>query len=229
MQSAILKLLSDTPETDTLSENLGDGLPAATAESTHYLDDRVIHHGTVAGELVDEEPVPIVGDDGIHSEPQEVTRRASAEYHADLESGWAGATSGDGTRLLKSYLASEAGVLLEDADLHLEAFADALPEDANVSGIVYSQSIEDGHGRDRAGADWHEDASRDRIPAEGVSALAVDYHWDGQVVDAMLAASGYVAAYSDWSSSVFARWVADEVEPYLEPASDDQAELGGGA
>lgn len=229
MHAAILRILTGDPDVEELPNRLGSGLPAATAGQVRYLDDRTINYGTVAGQITDETRVPVVGDDAIHSETEEVTRRTSAEYYADLETGWAGADSGDGTTLLTDYLASAAGVIPEESQIYLEGFAQDLPDTADLKGIVYSQSIDDGQPRDAAGSHWHYDADRDKLPAEGVSALAVEYTWDGVLVDAMLAASGYVAVYnSDWSTEIFGRWVANEVEPHLDYASDSQATLGDG-
>jgi len=229
MHAAILYSLTGDPDVEELPELLGDGLPAATASRTQYLDGCVIHDGTLAGRIDEDVRVPVVADDRIVTETEEQPRRIQTDYYVDLNGGWAGVDSGDGKRLLSDYLVTRAGVVPEDVELDLEGFAERLGDNVETNGIVYSQSVEDGHGRDAAGSLWKRDASPHKIPAEGVSVLSVRYTWDGTLVDAMLAASGYVAVYNDgWSAETFARWVATEVEPYLDAdlGTDDQQTLG---
>ncbi|GGL55378.1 hypothetical protein [Halocalculus aciditolerans] len=229
MHAALLHILHGDPDVTELPNRLGNGLPGATAGQTRYLDGRTINYGVLAGEITDEKDVPVVGSEDIHTERDEVTRRVKASYHADLEAGWAGADSSDGTRLLADYLISSAGVIPKDSEIRLDEFVGDLTESARVNGVVYSQPMDDGYPEDAAGSAWHDAVDTDDIPAEGVSALAVTYNWDGLLVDAMLAKSGYVAVYSDaWATEAFARWVAEEVEPYLQYATDDQQTLGGG-
>lgn len=216
MQAAILYSLRGDPSVDELPEDLDGGLPAATASRTEYLDGRVIHDGTLAGRIDEDVRVPVVTDEAIVTETETRPRAVKTEYVADLDGGWAGVDSSDGERLLADYLSARAGVIPEAVELDLEGFAESLPDDVETNGIVYSQSIDEGHGRDAAGSLWKRDAKPHKIPTEGVSALAVTYTWDGMLVEAMLAASGYVAVYRHWGAETFARWVAAEIEPFLD-------------
>ncbi|MFP4628921.1 MAG: hypothetical protein ACLFMX_08025 [Halobacteriales archaeon] len=225
MHSAILYVLAGEPDREELPSTL-DGWPAADIEATAYLDGRRIHHGTVAGRVEVEQRVPVIGEDFITDEREPVTEKVMADVYADLETGWGGISTSAAEDVFVDYLAATAGVIPEAAVLDLVGFAESLSEDATVNGVVYSQSIEDGHDRDAAGAQWHQDADRHSLPTEGFSALAVTYEWDGSYVDAMLAASGYVALYKDWPADQWARWVADEIEPYLEQDRDEQEVLG---
>lgn len=227
MHAAILTLLTGDPDLDTrdLPNRLEDGLPAATADTDAYLDGQRITSGTLAGNVTTNETVPVVAEESIYTEREETRETVVGEYYADLETGWAGVNSSDIQPLLTDYLASAAGVIPEDAALDLDAFAEALPDDVDTNGVVYSTSIDEGHVRDAAGSHWKRDAKPSKIPAEGTSVLHVQYTWDGVLVDAMLAASGYVAVYKEWATSTFARWVADEITPYLYYAGDDQATL----
>lgn len=228
MRSALLYLLTGDPDQTTLPSTLEGGLPAATAETTQYLDGRQITSGTIAGHVTTKQDQPVVGNDSIYTEREETQEPALGEYHADLEAGWAGITTSTAEPLLVDYLATHAGILPEDAELNLDAFAEHLPSDVDTNGVVYSTSLDDGHDRDAAGSYWQRDATPGKIPSEGTSVLHVQYMWNGVLVDAMLAASGYVAVYKDWTAEQFARWIASEIEPVLSPAStDDQPTLDG--
>ena len=222
MHSAILSLLDGEPDTDTLDSTL-DGFPAADMDATAYLDGRRIHHGTLAGRITKETRVPVIGDEAIWDAQEDVERRVYGDAYIDLTERWAGISTAKIDRLLEGYCLSQAGVTPVAAELDLQGFAEQLPDGVETNGIVYSQSIDEGHARDAAGADWHQDASPEAIPNDGLSALAVRYTWDGSLVDAMLAASGYVAVYREWAPSTFARWVADEIVPYLS-GEDDEAQ-----
>jgi len=230
MHAAILYGLDAAAADGPLSDRLGDGLPAAAVSSTAYLDGHRIYDGTVAGRVSGERDEPVIGDDQISTTTVEYQRPVTAAIYADLGAGWAGVASSDGGSLLRWYLRAETGVRPHEVEIDLVGLAEGLPDSAEVRGVVYSQSIDDGHRRDAAGARWHDDASQSRVPSEGLSALAVRYSWAGQPVDAMLAASGYVAAYNDaWGVSRFGRWVADEVQPHLSPTDEDQERLPTGA
>jgi hypothetical protein len=225
MRSAILYQLTGDPDGE-LPNQLEGGLPAATAGTTKYLDGREITYGTLAGHITTTQDAPVVTDDGIYTEREDTEEPAVGEYHADLELGWAGITTQDIEPLLVDYIAHHTGVVPENAELNLDAFAERLPDDVDTNGVVYSQSIEDGQQHDAAGSHWQHDADRSKIPAEGTSVLHVQYTWDGILVDAMLAQSGYVAVYKDWTAETFARWIAAEIEPFLSLAArDEQATL----
>jgi hypothetical protein len=226
MHAALLSVIHGDASTDGLPDQLGGGLPAADIDATAYLDGRTIHHGTLAGHVTDEVTAPVVDEDGIGTVTEQRDRRALADVYADLEAGWAGAASGDGERLLAEYLAQHANVLLEGAVIDLGGFVDTLPDDVTTNGIAYSESIEEGDHRDAAGAEWHDAASLNVVDTETVSLLSLTYAWDGGPVDCVLAESGYVAVYGDWSAEQFARWVADAVEPHLAAESGGQTRLG---
>lgn len=222
MRSAILSLLTGDPgcETEELSSSLDTGLPAVDVETTAYLDGQRIAEGTLAGHVTTNEQQPIVASEGIFTERLETEATAVGDFHADLEAGWAGITTQDIQPLLESYLANEAGVIPEDTVLNLDAYSEHLPQDVETNGIVYSTSAGSGQDRDAAGSYWQRDAKLSKIPSEGTSVLQVTYTWDGILVDAMLAASGYVAVYRDWTAATFARWIADEIQPFLEVDAD---------
>jgi len=221
MHAALLYTFDRVEDPDRLPSDLAGGLPAADVSGTSYLDGRTIYDGTLAGRIESETQVPVVSEDGIAEAEQKREERVMADIYADLETGWAGVGSSTGERLLTDYLATHANVRPEKATIDLETVAGALPDDADINGVVYSQTLED-HGRDAAGAEWHNAVQG--IPSEGLSALSVSYTWDGMLVDGMLAASGYVAVYRDWTTDAFGRWVADVIEPHLVPEREADAQ-----
>lgn len=230
MHAAILSKLTGDPSTETLESHLENGVPAAEVERTDYLDGRTIHNGTLAGHVTTEEPSPIVTSDGIYTEPEATTRMVVTDFYADLEGGWAGVDTSDGEELLASYLAGQAAVMREDAAINLGGWVEAYErrDGSDVWGLSFSQSIDDGFATDRAGARYHDDAEIHMIP-QGVSAVGFQYHWNNSPARGMIAESGYVAVYDDWPVDRFARWVAEEIEPYLEYDRDEQQTLSSGA
>lgn len=214
MHAVILQRYTGDVDGD-LSSVLGDGFPAADVESTQYLDGRTIHHGQLAAEVTDEERVPSPGSDGIQMVQEDVTRRVVTDFYADFDTEWVGAATGDGSRILADYLLGEVGIVTEDSKLRGAAWAKRLEQqdDAHAWAASFSQSIEDGHGRNAAGAHYHDEVGP--IP-RGLSAVGFEYYWDGTPLRGMLASSGYVALYTDVGNDTFARWIADEIEPYLE-------------
>ncbi|MFA1612084.1 hypothetical protein [Halobellus rubicundus] len=228
-------LLYAFPEPDTVDEpdelpSNFEGLPAADIDATQYLDGRRIFDGALADEIEVEADVAVVGEDFITEERDQQPRRIKTDVYLDPHAGWVGCDSSDGEELLINYAQATLGQRPEPAVLDLEGFAERHADELDTQGIVYSQSVDEGHHRDAAGAHWHEDASTDRIPTEGTAMLSVSYMWDGIHVDGALAASGYLAIYKDWTTATFARWVAEEITPHLaiEREEEIQKELTSG-
>ena len=218
MHAALLYQFADPADVDTPDElpSQFEELPAADIDGTQYLDGRTIFDGTLAGELKLDEETVVLGEDFITTEREERPRRVATDVYLDPEAGWVGCDSGTGEPLLIDYARATLGQRPEPAVVDLKAFANAREDDLDTDGIVYSQSVDEGHAQDRAGAKWHDDASTGLIPAEGVAGLSVSYLWDGIHVDAVLYASGYIAVYKNWTTEQFARWVAAEITPFLQ-------------
>jgi hypothetical protein len=223
MHAAILHRYTGDPEGD-LESRLGQGFPAADVERTQYLDGHTMHHGTLAARVTSEERVPAPGSDVIAMKKDEVERRVATDFYADFTEEWVGASTSTGGDVLTDYLLSQVGVVPEPSQLRAEAWAERLEQDdAAAWGASFSQRIEDGDSRDAAGAHYHDEV--DAIP-HGLSAVGFEYLWDGVRVRGTLAESGYVAVYNLDRPEVFARWVADEITPYLEvDRGDGQASL----
>lgn len=226
MHAALLHTLGGDPEGE-LQSDLDGTLPAAEVDSTAYLDGATIYDGTLAGQIAEETDVPYVSEDGITTNRDERTRAIATTFYADLDTGWAGVDTGDGIPLLESYLRT-AGVRVAETELRLDAWAERLEtdDDADVWGVTYSQSIEDGHHRDAAGSRFHEDADRTNLPVSGKRVVGFEYLWNGALAYGVVTASGYVAIYRDWPTEQFAKWVSEEVSEYLQPEADDQQTIG---
>lgn len=226
MHATILYQFPEPQDIDTPDElpSQFEELPAADIDGMQYLDDRTIFDGTLAGELEVEEDAVVLGEDFITTEREERPRRVATDVYLDPEAGWVGCDSSTGEALLVDYARATLGQRPEPAVVDLEAFAEARRDDLDTDGIVYSQSVDEGHRRDAAGAQWHDDASTGQIPPEGVAGLSISYLWDGIHVDAVLYASGYLAVYKDWPADQFARWVAEEITPFLQ--TEREAEGG---
>lgn len=226
MHAAILSLLDGEPNTGELESHLNGEFPAIDVEGTTYLDGQTLYHGEAADRITEEKSVPVPTKKRIVSEPDEVSQRVRADWYADLEDGWVGISSSDG-EFVHEWILVKEGMVAEDAVINLDAWAERLIErdDASVWGISYSQSIGAGHDDDRAGAQYHNDASKSDIPPTGVSALGFSYAWDGRPVRGMVAKSGYVALYNISLPEVFAKWVADEILEYLEFDTGDEQQF----
>lgn len=220
MHAAILQRYTGDPDGE-LESNMGDGFPAADVERTQYLDGAEIYHGRLAARITEEQRVPVPGSDVIAMEPDNVERRVATDIYADFDQEWVGASTSDGGRILADYLLGEVGVVTEDSLLRVEAWTHRLEQDDDASAWAasFSQTTEDGYERDAAGAHYHDEVGP--IP-RGLSAVGFEYRWDGTALRGMLAASGFVTLYTEVSTDVFARWVADEITPYLEVDRDQQ-------
>lgn len=219
MHAAVL-YLTDTADA-TLDSHLDGGLPAADTEATQYLDGKRIHHGTLAGEITEPTTQVIVGDGAIVTESEERFTETATGFYADLSAGWAGVASSDAGSILGRYLVSEASITPEPAALRLDSWVEhyGSREDADVWSVSFANE-------DEAAARFHDAARNGRVPTQGVSAFGFSYQWDGRPMRGMLAASGYVALYSDVPVETFAAWVGEEIHPYLELEGDEQTELG---
>lgn len=220
MHAALLSLLTGDPNVDQLDSELDSGLPAVSLMHEQYLDGRTITHGRLAAHYTEDVDKPVVTESGISTETEEVTRSAVAEVFVDLEAGWCGTSSSTGEQLLADYLISRAGVAPEPTTVDLTAWATnyRARDDASVWGLSYSDADPDDPEAkaDHAGAQYHYDARMSDLDPDTVSLIGFSYDWDGRGIRGVLSRSGYAAVYSDWVDvATYARWVADEIQPYL--------------
>jgi len=227
MQAAILYKLEGEPNTGELESRMTGEFPAIDVDGTQYLDGQTLYHGEAAGRVIEDRKVPAPTKKAILEETIETTQKVQTDWYADLEDGWVGISSSDGEFLFDWFVGTE-GVVPQDALIRLDAWAEALErrDDASVWAVSYSQSEEDGHDSNRAGAQYHDDVATHNMPVEGKSAVGFTYDWNGGYVRGMVAASGYVAVYNVTQADVFARWVGEEILPYLViDRGDDQKSL----
>ena len=236
MYAAILHAVAGGDVADgnaTLDSDL-DRRPYADLSATEYLDGHTVYDGTLAGYVPTEQPKFYTDADtehpSLHVETDEAEVPITTDVVADLEAGWAGVDAGDGADLLETILLGQLSAIPERTELDLEAIAGTLPDDAVVKGVVTSEDTDDDDDRDAAAALWHDEApKRHSIPERGLTQLSIRYRWDGYPIHGTLAASGYVAVYSDIPIEAFARWVTEIVWPHSVHADgtvEGQTELG---
>lgn len=210
-----------------------DRRPYAEVEATQYLDGRTVYHGTIAGTVLGEEPNFYVdaGDESpsLHTETEETPHPVVTDILVDLDTGWAGVDSSDGAELIEPVLIEQTGAIPERTEIKLNAIVETLPSNAIIDGVVTSEDTDDGDPRDAAAARWHDEAPRSAtaVPNRGLSQVNVSYHWDGRPIQASLAASGYVALYSDVPEETAARWISEVVWPNTVHGADAETAGGG--
>ena len=235
MYAAILHAVAGGDVADgnaTLDSDL-DRRPYADLSATEYLDGHTVYDGTLAGYVPTEQPKFYTDADtehpSLHVETDEAEVPITTDVVADLEAGWAGVDAGDGADLLETILLGQLSAIPERTELDLPAIAETLPDDAIVEGVVTSEDADEDD-RDAAAALWHDEApKRHSIPTQGLSQLSIRYRWDGYPIHGTLAASGYVAIYSDITIEAFARWVTEVVWPnsvHEDGTVGGQTELG---
>jgi hypothetical protein len=203
-------------ETDT-SQNI----PAIVVEETRYLDGVSIYHGTAAGRVKTSRSHVYVDSDNdrISTECEEIMREVATDFYADFNAGWVGVDTSDGD-FLWQMLGPLAGAVIQRAELNLDRFAENYERRDDAECWQIGHSLDDS-----AGVAYHDEASIQTAPVHGLSQLGFEYWWDGQVVRGTVAASGYVAVYSNMSVEEFGRWIRDEILPYAALPEDDQQEL----
>jgi len=227
MQAGIIGLV-DGEARDTTIESTVSRPFAIDATATDYLDDAVVYHGSACDTVERQaEAVHITEKDdgsvGIFSEREPVYDEVTVDWVADLDAGFAAVSSSDGTFLWDA-LGARAGASIERAVFDLDAFSERYGKRDNASVWQVGWS-----GEERAGAEFHNDASLSKAPAHGLTQLGFNYQWDGYPVRGTMAASGYVAIYGGPTSpEAFARWVRDEVLEFAEIPVDEQEQLFGG-
>lgn len=219
MYAAILHAVGEP--SGTLETDL-ERRPYVDIETTQYLDDREVHHGTLAGHVEAEQPKFYTSADvdeertTLHTETTTNDIPVVTEFIGDLEAGWVGVDASDGADLLEGILATQVNCIPEPTELDLAAVVEELPEDVHVKGVVTSEEGDDDLDPGASSALWHADAPRSAsgIPSEDLSQVSVRYRWDGHDIDATLAASGYVAVYSEAAAATVARWISEVVWPH---------------
>lgn len=221
MWAAILHAVGGDPTVDgdgTLSSAL-EARPYADVNATQYLDGHTVYHGRLAGYVPDEQPNFYTNADpdnwSLEVDTEDTETPVVTDVVADLEAGWCGVDAAAGADLLETVLLDQVSCIPEAAELDLAGIAESLPTSVHIKGVVTSEDTADDDDRDAAKAVWHDEAPRSAggIPARGLSQIAIEYRWDGHRIDATVAASGYVAIYSDVGVEVAARWITEVVWP----------------
>ena len=181
MHAAILYELTGDPDVDEIPSQLDGQLPAIDATGTQYLDGKTLYHGQAADRITEDVDVPSVTSDGITTEKEEQSRRVLTDYYVDLEAGWAGIDSSDGEFFVDDLLVSLAGVVAEEREIALDAWASDFLDatDPYVWGLNYGEEDADGDSV-RAGSAFHTDVDiKDvRENLNSLSGVGFRYDWD---------------------------------------------------
>ncbi len=97
----------------------------------------------------------------------------------------------------------------------MEAFADAVREETETADAWnVSLSRDFGGDKEKTSIDYHDAADIDAAK-EGTVGLGFRYFWGDMHVRGIVYESGYVAMYRDMATPVFAKWLREEVLPFL--------------
>jgi len=224
MHAASVYLTEGDARQSEIPSKLDGSLPAIDAEATHYLDDHRIYHGEAAGRVEEESERVWVTDDGhivAEREPEHVTRRV--EWFADVSTdpGFIGVSSASNGEWLVDRLGAQAGVIVRDTEIDVDAFADELrvEETAQAWNVSRSQVLDDDGEAEQTTIDYHDAADLEQATG-GTVGLGFDYFWHDTHMRGILYESGYVALYSDRVTEVFAEWFRQDVLPFLYDAGD---------
>lgn len=216
MHAAILDLVEGEPERLPIESDLEGSLPALDVESTRYPDGEEIYHGTAA-DLVEQSAQDVtVTPSGIETERIEELEKVATDWYADFDAGWIGFDSSDG-EFISEILAARHGVEVYEGALDVDAFAEHLVE-KDISGAWQTgrkKTLDDDGEASRVEINYHDSASL-RAAAQGDNVqLGFRNTWGDMRVRGTVTRSGYVALYTSTTTPVFARWMREEVVPFL--------------
>ncbi|MFW6435935.1 MAG: hypothetical protein ACOCY1_06085 [Halovenus sp.] len=216
MHAAILDLVEGEPRRLPIESDLEGSLPALEVESTRYLDGEEIYHGTAA-DLVEQTKQDVtVTPNGIESERIEDLEKVATDWYADFDAGWIGFESSDG-EFISEILAARHGVEVYEGALDVDAFAEHIQE-KEISGAWNTgrkKTLDDDGEASRVEINYHDSASL-RAAAQGDNVqLGFRYTWGDKRMRGMVTRTGYVALYTSTPTPVFARWMREEIVPFL--------------
>jgi len=234
MHDATFFLTLEEARDPEVESHLDGDYPAVDAEGTHYLDGHTVYFGQAA-DLVEERKEEVLVD------PEEITtNRAKTlvpraiDFYVDVSSdpGFIGVSSASKGEWFVKRVAAQTGVNVKQTRIDIDAFADHIREQTEIADAWnVSHSRDFGGGKEQTSIDYHDAADLDAAQ-NGTIGLGFEYMWGDEFVDGIIYESGYVANYSDGLlEEGFARWVREEVLPFLEVDSGDdepateQAEL----
>lgn len=200
--------------------------PAVDAEATDYLDGCRCYYGEAADLIeVQSESVSIDGGEITTSRPKALELQ-SVEFYADVTSdpGFIGVSSADAGEWLVERIAAQTGVEVTETWIDVPAFAEAVRQETETADAWnVSRSRDFGGGKEKASIDYHDAADIDTAQT-GTIGLGFQYFWDDTRVRGIVYESGYVAMYRDLPTPAFARWLRDEVLPFLRVDDGEERE-----
>lgn len=216
MHAAILGRIDGEARDLPIESKLDGSYPAIDAASTAYLDGKRIFHGVAAGRIDVETDVVYINEQDIVTERETERETVHGEWYADFDAGWMGVSTSDMDWLF-DHFGVRHGVEIRDGVIDLDAFAEYIADHPSSSAwqTGRKKSLDEDDDAESVQIDYHDTARmQDARHGDNVQ-LGFQYRWDGSYVRGTITRSGYVAIYKDMPESTYARWMADEVVPFL--------------
>jgi len=215
MHACILGKIDGEPRDLPIQSNVDD-YPAIDVESTVYLDDRRIFHGDAADRIEVETENVYLSQHSIMTEQEKRTQTAYGDWFADFDAGWVGVSSSDMDWLF-DYLAVKHGVEIRESYIDLDEFAEYIADHHTASAwqTGRKRTLDEDEESESVQIDYHDSARMEEARRGDNVQLGFTYRWDGSYVRGTITQSGYVAMYKDMPESTYARWMAEEVVPFL--------------
>jgi len=227
MHAALLAQIDGGPRHLPWESTFGD-YPAVDVDSAVYLDERRIFFGEATDRIEVESEQVYVNENEIVTDQEKQRETAHGEWFVDFDAGWIGVSNSD-MEWFNDYVAVTHGVEVREGFIDLDSFAEYLSDHRTATAwqVGRKQSLDDDDDSESVQIDYHDSARMEDARRGDNVQLGFHYRWDGTYVKGTITRSGYVAMHTDLADSVFARWMAKEVVPFLtvEEAVAKQSEL----
>ncbi|UIO98928.1 hypothetical protein Hbl1158_10315 [Halobaculum sp. CBA1158] len=226
MHAASVYLTEGDARQTEIPSKLDGELPAVESEATQYLDGHTVYHGTAA-DLVEEQAETVhVDGSGVTTSREATLRKRAVDFYADVSSdpGIIGVSSESKGEWFLKRAGAQLGVSVKKTRINVDAFAAHVREQTETADAWnVSRSRDYGGDKEETSIDYH-DAADIEAAERGTTGLGFEYFWGDDYMRGILYESGYVALYKDCITEVFAKWLRDEVLPFLEVDRDEEEE-----
>ncbi|EMA69165.1 hypothetical protein C461_03282 [Halorubrum aidingense JCM 13560] len=224
MHDATLFLTHEEARDPEVSSQLDGDYPAVDAEGAHYLDGHTIYYGTAA-DLIEERREDVAVDDTeISTGRAKVLVPRAIDFYVDVSTdpGFIGISSASAGEWFVKRVAAQTGVNVMQTRIDVDAFAEHIRDQETADAWNVSHSRDYGGGKEKTSIEYH-DAADLASASNGTIGLGFEYFWDDIAMRGVIYESGYVANYRDGLlEEVFAKWVREEVLPFLEIEHDEE-------
>jgi len=191
--------------------------PAVDAEYTTYLDGNTCYFGTAADLLEVQQESVTITEDEVATQQVKGLQEKAVDFYADVatDPGFIGVSSASDGEWLVQRIAAQTGVEVLKTWIDVDAFADHIRQQAETADAWnVSRSRDYGGGKEETSIDYHDAANIDDAQ-KGTLGLGFQYFWGDTRVRGIVYESGYVAMYRDMVTIEFAKWLREEVLPFL--------------